>query len=85
MDDVSEDSSEDDSEDDLLSDFGDADLDEVDSELSPAEEAETKLELAAAYMEMGDSTGAKELLEEVIRDGDDDSKTKAEGMLESLN
>lgn len=79
-----EEQAEQESEDDLLGDF-DADLDDVDSEMSDAEEAETKLELAAAYIEMGDSTGAKELLEEVLRDGDDDSKEKAQGMLDNLS
>jgi pilus assembly protein FimV len=72
--------------DDLLSDFGEADLDDVETEaMSDADEAETKLELASAYIEMGDSTGAKELLEEVVRDGDEDSKAKATAMLESLS
>lgn len=74
-----------DDSDDLLSDFGDSDVDDVDADISDAEEFETKLELASAYKEMGDSTGAKELLEEVIRDGDEASKVKAQGVLDSLS
>ncbi len=77
----------DDDVDDLLNDFTDSDMDEDDDSLgmSETEESETKLELASAYMEMGDNTGAKELLDEVIRDGDESSKAKAQVMLDSIS
>jgi pilus assembly protein FimV len=48
------------------------------------QEVETKLDLAKAYQEMDDKEGAKEMLEEVIRDGDDKQKKAAKKMLKSL-
>lgn len=49
-----------------------------------AEEAETKLELARAYEEMGDKEGARELLQEVAREGTDAQKSQAADMLSRL-
>jgi len=48
------------------------------------QEIETKLDLAKAYQEMDDKEGAKEMLEEVIRDGDAKQKKAAQQMLKSL-
>ncbi len=48
------------------------------------QEVETKLDLAKAYLEMDDKEGAKEMLEEVIRDGDTKQKKAAKKMLKSL-
>lgn len=48
------------------------------------QEVETKLDLAKAYQEMDDKEGAKEMLEEVIRDGDEKQKKAAKKMLKSL-
>ena len=48
-------------------------------------EMETKLELARAYDDMGDKEGARELLEEVLRDGSDEQKSSAQGMLDQLS
>lgn len=47
-------------------------------------EMETKLELARAYDEMGDREGARELLEEVVKDGSDEQREEAQRMLERL-
>ncbi|MDP3290102.1 MAG: FimV/HubP family polar landmark protein [Methyloversatilis sp.] len=49
-----------------------------------AEEAETKLELARAYEEMGDKEGARELLQEVVREGTMDQQSQASEMLAKL-
>ncbi|WP_018409982.1 FimV/HubP family polar landmark protein [Methyloversatilis thermotolerans] len=49
-----------------------------------AEEAETKLELARAYEEMGDKEGARELLQEVIREGTPEQQGAANDMLSRL-
>lgn len=49
-----------------------------------AEEAETKLELARAYEEMGDKEGARELLQEVVREGTDEQQAQANDMLARL-
>lgn len=48
------------------------------------QEVETKLDLAKAYQEMDDKEGAKEMLEEVIRDGDAKQKKAAKKMLKDL-
>lgn len=48
------------------------------------QEIETKLDLAKAYLEMDDKEGAKEMLEEVIRDGDTKQQKAAKKMLKSL-
>ena len=61
--------SESDADDDLLADFEDDGDDLESSDLDLDVECETKLELAEAYLEMGDKSGAKELLDEVSRDG----------------
>lgn len=39
-------------------------------EISSNEEVATKLDLAKAYEEMGDLEGARELLQEVLKEGD---------------
>jgi len=48
------------------------------------QEVETKLDLAKAYQEMDDREGAKEMLEEVIRDGDTKQKKSARKILKDL-
>lgn len=48
------------------------------------QEVETKLDLAKAYLEMEDKEGAKEMLEEVIRDGDTKQQKAAKKMLKSI-
>ncbi len=53
--------------------------------LSDDEETATKLELAYAYQKMGDVAGAKEILEEVIKEGSDEQVKEAEGLLTSLD
>lgn len=48
------------------------------------QEVETKLDLAKAYEEMGDVEGARELLAEVIGEGDAAQQDKARSMLERI-
>ncbi|MFA7399001.1 MAG: FimV/HubP family polar landmark protein [Sideroxydans sp.] len=48
------------------------------------QEVATKLDLAKAYQEMGDAAGAKEILEEVLRDGDTEQRASAEAMMQQL-
>jgi pilus assembly protein FimV len=45
----------------------------------------TKLELAKAYEEMGDKEGARELLGEVIKEGNAEQQAKAQSMLSKLS
>lgn len=47
-------------------------------------EVATKLDLAKAYQEMGDADGAREILEEVIRDGDVTQREAAEKLLQQI-
>lgn len=44
----------------------------------------TKLDLAKAYHEMGDAAGAKEILDEVLRDGDEQQRETAQTLLQQL-
>jgi len=48
------------------------------------QEVATKLDLAKAYEEMGDKNGARELLNEVMKDGDAAQKGQAEQLLAKL-
>ncbi|HUX91100.1 MAG TPA: FimV/HubP family polar landmark protein [Gallionellaceae bacterium] len=47
-------------------------------------EVATKLDLAKAYQEMGDADGAREILEEVMRDGDATQRESAEKLLQQI-
>lgn len=46
--------------------------------------ANTKLDLARAYIDMGDADGARDILKEVLDEGNSDQQQKAQAMLESL-
>ena len=48
------------------------------------QEVATKLDLAKAYEEMGDKDGARELLNEVVKDGDSAQKGQAQQLLAKL-
>ncbi len=45
------------------------------------QEVETKLDLARAYIVVGDKEGAREILEEVLSEGDKGQKANAEKLL----
>jgi pilus assembly protein FimV len=47
-------------------------------------DVQTKFDLAKAYQEMGDRAGAREILQEVIQEGDTEQKEKARTLLDSL-
>ncbi|UYZ85439.1 hypothetical protein MTZ49_07785 [Entomomonas sp. E2T0] len=53
-------------------------------ELPPEDEVSTKLELANAYIEMGDTSGAKDILEEVLKEGTAEQIQQAEQILATL-
>lgn len=57
---------------------------EDDETSSFAKEINTKLDLAAAYQEIGDKDGARELLDEVVKAGNRRQVAKAQEMLEQL-
>ncbi|MCX2897909.1 FimV/HubP family polar landmark protein [Pseudomonas mandelii] len=52
--------------------------------LSGTDEVATKLDLAQAYIDMGDSDGARDILNEVVSEGDDGQKSEAKEMLSRL-
>lgn len=62
-------------------DFGSAvDADDAGGE----DDITTKLDLARAYVEMGDQDGARSILEEVLGEGNDEQKGNAEKLLSQL-
>jgi pilus assembly protein FimV len=48
------------------------------------QEVATKLDLAKAYQEMGDASGAREIIEEVLREGDIEQREAAQELLAQL-
>lgn len=62
-------------------------LDEMDEDfdfLSDTDETTTKLDLARAYIDMGDAEGARDILDEVISEGSDVQQQEAREMLAKL-
>jgi pilus assembly protein FimV len=58
-------------------DLGLSDLDDID-------EVSTKLDLAKAYLDMGDADGTRSILDEVMTEGNDDQKKEADDLLRQL-
>lgn len=85
--------------DQAISEVPDADMDfelpEIDPEstddegdlgfLSDSDETATKLDLARAYIDMGDSEGAKDIIDEIIKEGNMQQQQEAKGLLNRLN
>lgn len=71
----------------LAADIDESDLGDDDDFdfLAGTDEAATKLDLARAYIEMGDSDGARDILEEVALEGDDEQKTEAQDLLKNMS
>jgi pilus assembly protein FimV len=53
--------------------------------LGEADEAATKLDLARAYIDMGDMTGARDILSEVVNEGTSDQKAEAKDLLNRID
>ena len=53
-------------------------------EQSTADEVDTKLNLAKAYIELGDNDGARSILDEVTRDGTDEQQSEAARLIDQL-
>ena len=66
------------STDSLMDEF--TDFDEVDEQSA----VDVKLDLAKTYLEMGDSEGAREILEELIEESDEEGQKSARALLESV-
>ncbi|MCZ6666361.1 MAG: hypothetical protein O7B81_13725, partial [Gammaproteobacteria bacterium] len=52
---------------------------------SDTDEADTKLNLAKAYIELGDTEGARSILDEVASDGNDEQKAEAKTLLDQIS
>lgn len=61
-----------------------SDMTMPESEALTLSEIGTKLDLARAYMDMGDPEGARSILEEVIAEGDEAQKVDAQRLLDKL-
>ena len=48
-------------------------------------DVQTKFDLAKAYQEMGDKDGAREILKEVVQEGDAEQKAAAQAVLTTLD
>lgn len=68
--------------------LGSEEADEFDLDLpalDDVDEISTKLDLARAYMDMGDADGTRSILDEVLAEGNDDQKQEAENLLKELD
>ena len=54
------------------------------SDLDDIDEVSTKLDLAKAYLDMGDADGTRSILDEVMTEGNDDQKKEADDLLRQL-
>ncbi len=74
--------------DDELNDFSSMDdgLDDIEDLMLPddVDEVATKLDLAKAFIDMGDAEGARSSLEEVLSEGTQEQKAEATGLLEQI-
>ena len=55
------------------------------SDLTDMDELETKLDLAKAYIDMGDADAAKDIAKEVLEQGTIEQKKTAQALLDELN
>lgn len=70
------------------------DLPEIDPEmdddtdlgfLSDSDETATKLDLARAYIDMGDAEGAKDIINEIMKEGNEQQRQEAQTLLKKLS
>ena len=63
-----------------------ADIDDIGDLMLPddVDEVSTKLDLARAFIDMGDTEGARGSLEEVIAEGNEEQKTEAKALLDQI-
>ena len=64
--------------------FGPDDMSDDLHEARTMTEVGTKLDLARAYVDMGDPAGARSILEEVLDEGDEAQRQQAQQLLDSL-
>jgi pilus assembly protein FimV len=66
-------------------DLSDDDLDAELDFLADADEVATKLDLARAYIDMGDPEGARDILAEVAQEGNEQQQAEASQLLDSMD
>lgn len=59
-------------------------VEKTEAEMAQWHEVATKLDLAKAYQEMGDAGGAREILDEVMNEGDAEQRAAAQDLLQQL-
>ena len=59
-------------------------LDSDDLDMGGGDEVGTKLDLAKAYIDMGDPDGARSILDEVMSEGNDTQKSEAQSLLDQI-
>lgn len=68
-----------------MSDFGNIDFGMDDSDLlAGTDVVGTKLDLARAYLDMGDNDSARDILKEVITEGNEQQRQEAKGLVEKI-
>ncbi len=65
--------------------LGSGELDEDFGFLAGTDETTTKLDLARAYIEMGDADGARDILDEILSEGNESQRQEAREMLTTLS
>lgn len=70
---------------DETSDMSDDEMDDELDFMADADEAATKLDLARAYIDMGDSEGARDILAEVAQEGNDQQRQEAADLLSRID
>lgn len=68
-----------------LDDLSDEDMDAELDFLADADEAATKLDLARAYIDMGDTDGARDILSEVAHEGNEQQRQEAVDLLSRID
>ncbi len=58
--------------------------DSGDGQLTDLDEVSTKLDLARAYIDMGDPEGARSILDEVMQEGSGEQKDEAQGIMQMI-
>jgi pilus assembly protein FimV len=66
-------------------DMSEEDMDAELDFMADADEAATKLDLARAYMDMGDNDGARDILAEVAHEGNDEQRQEAVDLLSRID
>ena len=61
-----------------------SDAEEISTATGESADVDTKLDLVTAYMDMGDNEGARELLDEVLKEGGPKQRERAQQMMNSL-